>query len=92
MDEKRERRLAQLRANNRRYYEAHKQELSEKRKTARQAKLAAMSPEEREAYNARNREYQRKYRQEHPDRVAIWTARTWLRKLEKTGQEIIKND
>ncbi len=86
-EEERKKRLERLRANSRRYYEAHKKELSEKRKTARAAKLAGMSEEEREALKARNREYQKAYRKAHPDKVAIWTARTWLRKLEKAGQE-----
>lgn len=83
----REARLARLRENSRRYYEAHKQELAAKRKTARRAKLDAMSDEEREALREKNRIYQARYRKAHPEKVAVWTARTWLRKLEKAGQE-----
>lgn len=86
-EEKREQHLERLRANSRRYYERHKEELSARRKTARAAKLAGMSEEEREALKARNREYQKAYRKAHPEKVAVWTARTWLRKLERCGEE-----
>ena len=91
MNEEREARLARLRENSRRYYKAHKGELSEKRKTARRAKLEAMSEEEREALRIKNAEYQKKYRRENPQKVAIWTARTYLRKLERYGMELEKN-
>lgn len=88
---KRERDLERLRANSRRYYQNHKQELSEKRKSARAAKLEAMTPEEREALRERNRIYQAAYRKANPEKVAVWTARTWLRKLEKCGKELADN-
>ena len=88
---KRERDLERLRANSRRYYQNHKQELSEKRKSARAAKLEAMTPEEREALRERNRIYQAAYRKAHPEKIAVWTAKTWLRKLEKYGRELADN-
>ena len=90
-EERREARLARLRENSRRYYEAHRQELAAKRKTARRAKLDSMSEEEREALRIKNAEYQRKYRRENPAKVAVWTARTYLRKLERYGMEIKEN-
>ena len=88
---KRERDLERLRANSRRYYQNHKQELSKKRKSARAAKLEAMTPEEREALRERNRIYQAAYRKANPQKVAVWTAKTWLRKLEKCGKELADN-
>ena len=91
-EEEREKRLARLRENSHRYYEAHKKELSERRKTARRAKLDAMSEAEREALKEKNRIYQAQYRKAHPEKVAVWTARTWLRKLERYGQEKPAND
>ena len=89
MDQEREKQLERLRANSRRYYQNHKQELSERRKTARRARLETMSEEERAALRERNRIYQAKYRAEHPEKVAVWTARCWLRKLEKTGEKAV---
>ena len=86
----REKRLERLRANSRRYYETHKAELSTKRKTARRARLEAMSEEEREAIREKNRLYQAEYRRKHPEKVALWTARTWLRKLERYGEDLQK--
>lgn len=68
---------------NRRYYEAHKLELAEKRKTARAAKLAAMSVEELAEYRRKCAAYQKQYRDAHPDKIAIWTARTWQRRAEE---------
>lgn len=91
MNENEEARLERLRENSRRYYQNHKAELAEKRKTARRAKLDAMSEEERNALRAKNAEYQREYRAKHPERVAIWTARTYLRKLERYGMELDAN-
>lgn len=88
---KRERDLERLRANSRRYYQNHKQELSEKRKSARAAKLEAMTPEEREILREKNRLYQAAYRKANPQKVALWTAKTWLRKLEKCGRELTDN-
>ena len=88
----REARLARLRENSRRYYEAHKQELAAKRKTARRAKLDAMSDEEREALKEKNRVYQADYRRRYPQKVAVWTAKTALRRLERYGQETVTND
>ena len=88
---KRERDLERLRANSRRYYQNHKQELSEKRKSARAAKLEAMTPEEREILREKNRLYQAAYRKANPQKVAVWTAKTWLRKLEKCGRELTDN-
>ena len=82
-----EARLARLRANSRRYYEAHKEELAAKRRTARYAKLEAMSEEEREALRERNRVYQAQYRRANPQKVAVWAARCALRRLETYGQE-----
>ena len=86
---KREKRLAQLRENSKRYYEAHKEEIAEKARERRRAKLAAMTPEERTEYNRTNAEYQRAYRAKNPAKVAIWSARTWQRKVESilNGQE-----
>lgn len=93
MDEvKRNEQLERLRANSRRYYQNHKRELSIKRKTARQAKLEAMTPAEREALREKNRIYQSQYRKAHPEKVALWTAKTWLRKLEKAGEEKLVNE
>lgn len=86
-----EARLERLRENSRRYYQNHKAELAEKRKTARRAKLDAMSEEERNALRAKNAEYQREYRAKNPQKVAIWTARTYLRKLERYGMELDAN-
>ena len=77
---------------NKRYYQAHKLELSEKRKAARLAKLAGMSEEEKEELRERARIYQKEYRKLHPEKVAIWTTRTGLRKLEKCRQETATND
>ena len=91
-EEERRMKLERLRANSRRYYENHKEELSEKRKTARRAKLEAMSPEEREALKEKNRVYQAEYRRRYPQKVAVWTARTALRRLERYGQETVTND
>jgi len=88
-DQERERQLERLRANSRRYYQNHKQELSERRKTARRAKLEAMSEEERAALREKNRLYQAEYRRRNPQKVAVWTARCWLRKLEKTGEKAV---
>lgn len=88
----REKRLERLRANSRRYYQNHKEELSERRKTARRAKLEAMSPEEREALKEKNRVYQADYRRRYPQKVAVWTAKTALRRLERYGQETVTND
>lgn len=91
-NEDREKRLERLRQNSRRYYARHKEELAAKRKKARRAKLEAMTPEEREAIREKNRVYQAEYRRRNPQKVAVWTARTWLRKLERYGQETAKND
>lgn len=88
----REKRLERLRANSRRYYENHKEALAERRKTARRAKLDAMSEEEREALKEKNRVYQAAYRRRYPQKVAVWTARTALRRLERYGQETVTND
>ena len=88
---KRERDLERLRENSRRYYQNHKLELSEKRKSARAAKLEAMTPEEREILREKNRLYQAAYRKANPEKVALWTAKTWLRKLEKCGRELTDN-
>jgi hypothetical protein len=74
------------------YYQAHKLELSEKRKAARLAKLASMSAEEKEALRERTRAYQKEYRRLHPDKVAFWTTITGLRKIEKCRQEQKPND
>ena len=86
-----EERLERLRENSRRYYRNHKLELSEKRKSARAAKLEAMTPEEREILREKNRLYQAAYRKANPQKVALWTAKTWLRKLEKCGKELADN-
>ena len=90
MDEQaREKRLAQLRENSRRYYAIHKEEIAEKAKQRRRAKMDAMTPEERVEYNRKQAEYQRAYRAKNPAKVAIWSARTWQRKVEYilNGQE-----
>jgi len=79
----REKRLTKLRENSRRYYEAHKEEIAEKRKKARREKLDAMTPEERKEYNRKLSEYQKEYKKAHPVQVAIWTQRTWQRKVEQ---------
>ena len=55
-----------------------------------------MSEEEREAIREKNRIYQTQYRKAHPDKVAIWSARTWQRKAgyneTKPRAEWIKHD
>ena len=79
----REKRLARLRENSRRYYEAHREEIAERRKEARKAKLQGMTGEEFEAYRKKSADYQRQYRAAHPDKVAEWNAKTWARQLEK---------
>ena len=86
-----EERLERLRENSRRYYQNHRTELAAKRKTARRAKLDAMSEEEREILREKNRLYQAAYRKANPEKVALWTAKTWLRKLEKCGRELADN-
>jgi len=86
-EQAREERLAKMRAYNKAYYQAHKKELSEKAKEKRREKLAAMTPEERADYNRKNAEYQYRYRREHPSQVAIWSARTWQRKVEQILSE-----
>ena len=87
--EKREKRLAKLRENSKRYYEAHKEEIAEKAKQRRRAKLDAMTPEERTEYNKKQADYQRAYRAENKSKVAVWALRTWQRKVESilNGQE-----
>jgi len=79
----REKRLARLRENSRRYYEAHREEIAERRKEARKVKLQGMTGEEFEAYRKKNAEYQKQYRAAHPEKVAEWNARTWAHQLEK---------
>lgn len=79
----REKRLAKLRENSKRYYAAHKEEIAEKRKKARREKLDAMTPEERKEYNRKLSEYQKEYKKAHPVQVAIWAQRTWQRKVEQ---------
>ena len=91
--EREEKRLERLRENSRRYYQLHKAELAEKRKTARRAKLEGMSEEEREALREKNRVYQAEYRRRNPQKVALWTARCWLRRLERlAGEELNASD
>lgn len=79
----REKRLAKLRENSKRYYAVHKEEIAEKRKQARRAKLDAMTEDERKEYNRKQADYQREYRKTHPAQVAIWAQRTWQRKVEQ---------
>ena len=81
-----------MRENSKRYYEKHKAEIAEKRKAARRAKLDAMSEEERAELREKHRVYQAQYRRKNPEKVAVWTARTWLRKLEKYEEDRAIND
>jgi len=87
-----EEKLERKRANCRRYYYRHQEELSEKRKIARQKKLDSMTPEERAEIRERNRRYQSKYRMEHPEHVAVWTMRTAIRKLERMKEAAEANE
>lgn len=83
-----EEKLARKRASCRKYYYRNQEELSEKRRIARQKKLEAMTPEELAQLRERNRNYQRKYRAENPARVAVWTMHTAIRKLERMKEEL----
>ena len=86
-EQERKNRLAKLREYSKRYYAEHKEEIAEKSKQRRREKLDAMTAEERLEYNRKQAEYQKKYRKENPVKVAIWTQRTWERKLEELKRE-----
>lgn len=79
----RERELARLREKSRRYYAAHREELSEKKKAARRARLDAMTEEELQAMREKQAEYMRRYRQQNPKKRAIIEARYWLNKVKE---------
>jgi hypothetical protein len=72
-----------MRENSKRYYAEHKEEIAEKSKQRRRAKLDAMTAEERAEYNRKQSEYQNAYRKAHPLQAALYAKRTWERKLER---------
>lgn len=81
MDKEKE--LARQREKSRRYYAAHREELSEKRKAARRAKLDAMNEEELASMRKKQAEYMRTYRKRNPEKRAVIEARYWLNKIQR---------
>lgn len=79
----REKELARLREKSRRYYAAHREELSEKKKAARRARLDAMTEEELQAMREKQAAYMREYRKKNPKKRAIIEARYWLNKVQE---------